>query len=561
MQRFPVWSIRHEGPYESLVDVFLANRSLSESDVTNSPTHLHDPHLMVDLSKAVDRIELAIRSQDPIVVFGDYDVDGVTSAALMLDILDHVGAAATSVLPDRYRDGYGMKVQGVRRAIDQGARLIVTTDNGISAFDAIAEAQKSGVDVVVIDHHHPQDILPDAHAIVNPSRPDCPYPFKGLAAVGVVFKVVQALSERFMEGHDRRRYLNDVLGYFALGTVADMMPMIGENRLLTRRGIQVLDQTKHAGLRALKAVTGGKGKPVDATTIAFFLGPRINSAGRLASAQLALDLLRCRQPVEATRLAEELNELNSRRQELQNEGVNEAERRVEDEGVDGKRIIVVHGEAWHLGVIGLIAGRLRERFHRPAIVTSAARGDAYVGSARSAGGYNMVEGIFRCADLLSEYGGHADAAGFSLPAENYEAFRERITSDADAFLNEADLLPQLDVDVELQPSDLTLQTVETLSAFEPFGPKNEPPRFSLSHCKLSRIDAVGQGAHLKMQVQAGSQSCEAIWWREGERVYELNQGEVVDLAFGLEQNVWNGRSKLQMVVEDMRPALIPSLPA
>lgn len=561
MQRFPVWSIRHEGPYDSLADVFLANRSLSETDVTNSPDHLHEPQLMVDLPKAVDRIEKAVRSKEPIVVFGDYDVDGVTSAALMLDFLDHVEAEASSVLPDRYRDGYGMKVEGVRRAIDKGAKLIVTTDNGISAFEAIAEAQGSGVDVVVIDHHQPQDTLPDAHAIVNPSRRDCPYPFKGLAAVGVVFKVVQALSERFLEGVDRRRYLNEVLAYFALGTVADMMPMIGENRLLTRRGIQVLDQTNHAGLRALKAVAGGKGKPVDATTIAFFLGPRINSAGRLASAHLALDLLRCRQPVEATRLAEELNELNSQRQVLQSEGVAEAERRVEDEGLDGNRIIVVHGEEWHLGVIGLIAGRLRERFHRPAIATSGARSDAYVGSARSAGGYNIVEGIFRCADLLSEFGGHADAAGFSLSPDNYDAFRERITNDADSHLNDSDLVPQLEVDVELQPTDLTLQTVETLSTFEPFGPKNEPPRFSLSHCKLSRIDAVGQGAHLKMQVQVGSQSCEAIWWRQGELVYELNRGEVVDLAFGLEHNAWNGRSKLQMVIEDMRPALVPALPA
>ena len=560
MQRFPIWSIRHEGPYDSLTDVFLTNRSLAESDVTNSPDHLHDPHLMADMPRAVDRIEKAIRSNEPVVVFGDYDVDGVTSAALMLDFLDHVGADAKSVLPDRYKDGYGMKVDGVRRAIDQGARLIVTTDNGISAFEAISEAQSSGVDVVVIDHHQPQEKLPEAPAIVNPSRRDCPYPFKGLAAVGVVFKVVQALSERFLTGAERRRYLNELLGYFALGTVADMMPMIGENRLLTRRGIQVLDQTKHAGLRALRAVAGGKGKPVDATTIAFFLGPRINSAGRLASAQLALDLLRCKQPVEAARLAEELNELNSRRQDLQNEGVTEAERRVEDEGLDKGRILVVHGEQWHLGVIGLIAGRLKERFHRPAIVTSGARGDAYVGSARSAGGYNIVEGIFRCADLLSEYGGHADAAGFSLPPDNYSAFRDRISADAHSHLDEGDLLPQLEVDVELQPADLSLQTVEALSTFEPFGPKNEAPRFSLSHCKLSRIDAVGQGAHLKVQVQAGSQSCEAIWWRQGELVYELNQGEVVDLAFGLEQNSWNGRSRLQMVIEDMRPALMPALP-
>lgn len=556
MRRFPIWQVRHEGPYDSLADVFIANRALSPDDVTNSPDLLNNPHQMVDMPRALDRIERAIQEGESIVVFGDYDVDGVTSAALLLDFLDRVGAKASSVLPDRFTDGYGMKVPGVRRAIECNAKLIVTTDNGISAFEAIDVAQDAGVDVVVIDHHQPQDRLPGAYAIVNPNRPDCPYPFKGLSAVGVVFKVVQALSERFLEADERRRYLHDLLAFFALGTIADMMPMVGENRVLTRRGIQELDCTKHHGLRALKTVAGGKGRSVDATSIAFSLGPRINSAGRLASAQLALDLLRCRKADEATRLAEELNELNSRRQELQNEGVSEAERLVEDEGLYENPMIVVHGRDWHLGVIGLIAGRLKERFNRPSIATSAARGDAFVGSARSAGGYNIVEGIFRCSDLLSEFGGHADAAGFSLLADNFEAFREHIVADADAHLTEEDLLARLDIDVELRSSDLTLETVNVLSAFEPFGPRNEPPVFSMSNCKLARVDVVGQGAHLKLQVESRSARCEAIWWRQGELVHELSRGELVDLAFSLEQNVWNGNRKLQMVIEDMSPSVV-----
>ncbi len=555
MRRYPIWHIRHPGDYDSLADVILANRSLTATDLSDGSEGLRDPFLMKDMDLAVERILEAIRRRERIVVFGDYDADGVTSTAVLLDFLDRVGADADYLLPDRYRDGYGMKPPGVRRALERGARLIVTADNGISSFEAIEAANASGVDVVVIDHHHPPERLPAALAVVNPNRVDCAYPFKGLAAVGVAFKVVQALAQTLMAEGERRSYLNSLLDLVALGSVADVAPVTGENRLLIRRGMQVLDQTTRAGLRALREATGSANRPVDTTMIGFFLGPRINSAGRLASADLALSLLRCQDAGEAARLAGELNALNTRRQELQSTGMAEAQQQVGEEELDQHRILVVRGDDWHLGVVGLIAGRLADAYWRPAVVcTDARKNGVYTGSARTAGGYNIVQAVFRCADLLTDYGGHADAAGFSFPCENYEAFRDRLIEDADRLLSEDRLTPRLELDVALRPSEISLETVSVLSALAPFGTGNECPRFLLRDCRVESCYAVGQGAHLKLTLDAGGQSCDAIWWRQGELVYLLSVGDRVDAAFALEANTYRGQTRVQLVLDDLRPA-------
>ena len=556
MRKYPTWKLRHTGPYDSVVDVVLANRFLKPEDVEDNPDQLQDPFAMRDMDRAVDRISAAVRKGERIVVFGDYDVDGVTSTAVLLDFLDQVGAKSGAVLPDRFRDGYGMKPQGVQQALDAGANLIVTADNGVSSFEAIDLAREAGVDVVVIDHHQPQDRLPNAVAVVNPNRPDCDYAFKGLAAVGVAFKVVQALSESLMAGDGRRSYLNSLLDLVALGTVADMAPMLSENRLFTRRGMQVLESTRRPGLEALKVVAGVSGRRVDTTAIGFFLGPRINSAGRLASADLALNLIRSPNRSEAERLADQLNELNVRRQEMQREGVAEAEAQVEELGLQNHRILVVRGDEWHLGVVGLIAGRLTESYSRPVAACTAVRKDGtYTGSARTAGGYNIVEAIFRCADLLTEYGGHADAAGFTGPLAEFDAFRDRLSADADRALSEEDIIPRLELDVVLRPADVSLEIVSRLSSIAPFGSGNETPRFLVSDCRIDRTNAVGKdGAHLKLSLDTGAGVCDAIWWRQGERIYEMSPGDRVDVAGALEENTWNGRTQVQLVLDDMRPA-------
>jgi single-stranded-DNA-specific exonuclease len=555
MQRYPIWHVRHTKPYASLVDVILANRSLTWENLSDAPETLNEPYLMKDMDRMVARILQAIRKGERIVVFGDYDVDGITSTSVLLDFFEKVGADATFLLPDRFRDGYGMKPPGVERAVKKGARLIVTSDNGISSFEAIDAANQAGVDVVVVDHHHPQDRLPDALALVNPNRADCTYPFKGLAAVGVAFKVVQALCQELIpDAGERRRYLNSLLDLVALGTVADVAPMMGENRVLTRRGLQVLADSEREGLKALKAISGVANRPVDTTTIGFFLGPRLNCAGRLASAELALNLLRSKDAGESSFLAEELNALNGRRQALQISGVNEAERQVENEGLDKQKILVLQGSDWHLGVVGLIAGRLTEKFWRPALVcTDYRKNGIYTGSARTVGGYNIVEAIFRVSDLLTEYGGHAQAAGFSVPAENFSDFRDRLAADAESHLSQEDLTPQLELDVELVPAAISLPTVETIARLAPFGSGNETPRFMAKNCRIADARAVGHGAHLKLTLDTGENLCDAIWFRQGELVYELSVGDVVDVAFGLASNTWQGNTKVQMMLEDMRP--------
>ena len=576
MQKYPIWTLRHtrdsdssaDGSAEPLVDVVMANRSLTADDIADSPENLQDPFSMKDMDRLTERIVKAVRSGERIVVFGDYDVDGVTSTAVLMDFLDRVGADAVAILPDRYRDGYGMKPPGVQRAIDAGAGLIVTADNGISSFEAVEAANAAGIDVLVTDHHEPQGRLPDALAVVNPNRPDCGYAFKGLAAVGVAFKAVQALSDTLVEASERRAYLNSLLDLVALGTVADVAPMLGENRLLTRRGLQILDRTQRPGLQALKAVAGADTRPVDTTAIGYFLGPRINSAGRLASADLALDLLRTSEANEAARLAERLNALNLQRRQLQLAGVKQAVEQVESMGLDANRILIAKGESWHLGVVGLIAGRLAEQYGRPGIACTEVREDgSFTGSARSAAGYNIAEAIFRCADLLTEYGGHADAAGFTGPLGHYEAFRTRLEADAAERISDEDLKTRLELDATLLPMEISLETVSALSALAPFGRGNEAPLFMVQDCTIERAIAVGKGAHLKMNLDTGSSAaradgaarsssrkCDAVWWRQGELAGRLRRSDHVDVACALEANTWNGRTQVQLVVEDMRPA-------
>ncbi len=575
MQKYPIWTLRHtrdsdssaDGSAEPLVDVVMANRSLTADDIADSPENLQDPFSMKDMDRLTERIVKAVRSGERIVVFGDYDVDGVTSTAVLMDFLDRVGADVVSILPDRYRDGYGMKPPGVQRAIDAGAGLIVTADNGISSFEAVEAANAAGIDVLVTDHHEPQGRLPDALAVVNPNRPDCGYAFKGLAAVGVAFKAVQALSDTLVDASERRAYLNSLLDLVALGTVADVAPMLGENRLLTRRGMQILDRTQRPGLQALKAVAGADTRPVDTTAIGYFLGPRINSAGRLASADLALDLLRTSEANEAARLAERLNALNRQRRQLQLAGVKQAVEQVESMGLGQNRILVAKGESWHLGVVGLIAGRLAEQYGRPGIACTEVRGDgSFTGSARSAAGYNIAEAIFRCADLLTEYGGHADAAGFTGPLGHYEAFRVRLEADAAERISDGDMKTRLELDAALRPVEISLDTVSALSALSPFGPGNEAPLFMVQDCTIERAIAVGKGAHLKMNLDTGSSAaragdstpsspriCDAVWWGQGELAGRLRRGDRMDVACALEANTWNGRTQVQLVLQDMRP--------
>ncbi|MEC8646381.1 MAG: single-stranded-DNA-specific exonuclease RecJ [Candidatus Latescibacterota bacterium] len=552
MRLYPVWNINHSQPYNSLVDALLKVRSLDQAELDVGPEVMHDPADLRDMDRAVERIVRAISQREKIVVYGDYDVDGVSSTAVMLDFLDAVGADGSYILPDRHVDGYGLKAPGVERAIGMGATLIITVDNGISAFDALELARERGVDVVVVDHHQQLDHLPDALAIVNPNRRDCPYPFKELAGVGVTFKLVQALSSEFFSPEERRRYLNSLLDLVVLGTVADVMPVLGENRVLVQRGLQILNSTTRPGLRQLKAVSGYAEKPVKTTGVGFHIGPRINVAGRLEKPDIALELIRADSDGQAIRLAEELNRLNARRQTLQREGMDEVEALVSREDLARDRIVVVLGE-WKLGIIGLLASKLCEKHTRPAVVCSDdAGGGLYVGSARSVPAYNISRGIGACADHLVTYGGHPAAAGFSLKAASFEAFRLQLIEHANTHIQAEDLQAELDIDIELAPGDLDIATIECLAALEPFGNGNEAPLFAVRGSKVLSRRQIGKGGtHLKVELEVEGRHCNGLWWNQGDVADKIHPGQHVSVAFVLEEDTYAGGGAVQMVIKDM----------
>lgn len=558
MRRYPVWDIRCDQPYDSLLDTLLSSRGLNWADLAINPDRLHPPELLVDLERGVGRLEQAIRKRERVVVFGDYDADGVTSTALLLDFLEEAGANCAHMLPDRHRDGYGIRAASVELAAQQGAQVIATVDNGVSAFEALERAGQLGIDVVVIDHHQPQEQLPPAHSLINPNRRDCAYPFKGLAGVGVTFKVVQALSQAFMAGDQRRRYLNGLLDLVALGTVADVMPVLGENRVLIHHGLKVLANTSRPGLRQLKAAAGCGDRPLNTGTIGFQLAPRINVAGRLDSPELALRLLRAKTDSEAMLLAEKLNTLNSRRQQLQRQAVQEAEALVSPEDLESERIVVVLGEKWDLGVIGLIAGKLAERYARPAVVcTENDEQGLYVGSARSIPAYDIGAAVSACAAHLTTYGGHGGAAGFSLAPAAFEAFRAALIDHAQAKLAPEDLQARLNVDLVLQPRDLGLHTLEALGRLEPFGNGNQAPVFALRDCRLLRCDRMGKdGVHLRLGLEVGGQSCTALWWNQGAVAAQLGAGQPLAVAFELEEDTRTGKGAVQLVLKDLSPSPI-----
>ena len=551
MRRYPVWNVVRDDPYDSLVDALLAGRGLTRAELQVGPEALHPPEQMQDMAIAVARLERAVRAREKIVVYGDYDVDGVCSTAVLMDFLERVGADCDCLLPDRHKDGYGLKPPGVERAIAKGARVIVTVDNGISAYEALELAAGRGVEVVVVDHHQQLAELPRALAIINPNRRDCTYPFKDLAGVGVTFKLVQALSAAFLAGEERRRYLNELLDLVALGTVADLVPVLGENRLFIQRGLQILQHTKRLGLCALKKVASYRDQPLDAASLGFRLGPRINVAGRLKTPDIALRLLRSASEGEAAQLADELNKLNSQRQARQREGIQEVEEQVGSEEDVEDHIIVVLGE-WNLGIIGLLASKLCEKYARPAVVcTQSSDHGLCVGSARSIPGYDISAGIHACEEHLQAHGGHPAAAGFSLEADAFERFRLALIDHANTHISPEALQPALDIDLMLKPTDLTLDTVEQLAALEPFGNGHRRPVFALEDCRVVWARQIGSGRHFKAELAVGSRRCAALWWNQKDLADQVRPGDRLSAAFELEADTYTGNGAVQMVLKDL----------
>ena len=539
-----------------------AGRFLRKDD-----TYLYDPFLLPDMEAAVERIARAVRDGERIAIFGDYDVDGVTATCILTRYLTEKGADIWYYIPGRLDEGYGLSCESVSRIAERGTRLIVTVDTGTTALDEAERIRELGMDLVVTDHHECREVLPAACAVVNPRRTDSRYPFSALAGVGVAFKLICALETSGASGAERRRLTAGLLRRFAeetaIGTIADVMPLTDENRLIVSLGLSLLRDTEKPGLTALMeqaSVMGTKTrrqKKITAGYIGFTIAPRINAVGRISRASRAVELLLTDSREEAEELAKELCEANRERQEAENEIAEEALIQVEERFSPEKDcILILEGEHWHHGIIGIVASRLTERYHVPVILVSyEGSGEIGKGSGRSVPGFHLVDSLTACAPLLERYGGHALAAGLSIRRENLPLFREKMTALAkEAF--DGKVPPQvLKVDCLTQPEDLTLENAEELLSLEPFGTGNPTPLFCLEGAVIDSVIALSQGKHTKLLLSLPETEnlLTAIVFGTKPNEFPYRSGDTVDVVYQMDVNEYLGVRSVQMLLSDIRP--------
>jgi single-stranded-DNA-specific exonuclease len=546
-------------PVSPVLTRVLLNRgisTLSEAEAFLNPslTDLYDPCLMDGMDWAVQRTRQAILDAEKIVVHGDYDVDGITSTALLVRVLKLLKADVSWYLPHRQKEGYDISVSAVNEIKERGAKLIITVDCGSSAVEAVAHARSLGLDVIVTDHHEvPCDPAP-ANVIINPRKPGCSYPFKGLAGVGVAFKFMEALVREC--GYDASAFRKRFCDLFAIGTVADVVPLLGENRTLVKSGMEELPNTGKKGLRALIKVSGLANSGITSHSLAFVLAPRLNAAGRLGDASVALRLLLTNDDAEAMELARSLDSLNQLRQAEQERITDEAMGQIIDGGLDqSSKILVLASQGWHIGVIGIVASKVTERYNRPTVLVAVDEtGMLGVGSARSTDRLDLFGALGQCGHLLQRYGGHARAAGLSIEMSKLPEFKETINRVVDSVLTSEDLLPRLDVDAELGLDRVNVDLSTELEMLEPYGHGNARPVFLSHNASISQKDrAGGSGLHVKLKLRSDSDmpvDCIAFGWGDREEAFKL--GGRIDLCYNIQTNRFNGRETAQLVLRDAR---------
>lgn len=553
----------------------LWNRDLKTAEAANrflrlEETRFHDAFLMRDMDKAVARIEKALATGEKIAIYGDYDVDGVTSTSLLYLYLRERGADVIYYIPSRLHEGYGLSRGAMDRLAEAGVRLMITVDTGITAVDETAYAKTLGIETVVTDHHACRETLPDVCAAVNPHRPDDEYPFDELAGVGVVFKLVSAMeiTRARREGESDaaavRRICHDYADLVAIGTVADVMPLVDENRLIVSYGLSRINREPRAGIAALIEAANGKGRAprrVNSTFIGFGIAPRMNAAGRMGDATVAAELLLSDGGEKSERLAGELCELNAERQTEENRIAEAAYRKIEEQAAKEKpRVLVLDDDDWHQGIIGIVASRITERYGLPSILVTydgspdrdGSAADLGKGSGRSVKGLNLVEALTACADLLERFGGHELAAGLSVRRGNIPLLRERLNAYAAERLTDEMLCVCLDADCEVGMTELTEKLVEETEKLEPFGTANPAPVFVMRNANLRRVSPIGGGKHLRMTVEKDGVSMGAVWFGMTLAALDFDTAEPVDLMFRLGINEFRGETSLQMTLIDAR---------
>jgi len=567
-----IWSVKEKNSdkntaesgekYHPLIARLLSGRGISDQEELEKffrpdyASGIHDTALFSDMEKAVARIIAAKGKEEKIAIFGDYDADGVTATALLFEVLQKFGHVGTEVyIPDRQLEGYGMNPEAISYLSGLGVKLIITVDCGITNVEEIEHAKKLGVDVIITDHHHAPKVLPEALAVINPHVVNCAYPFQNLAGVGVAFKLAQALYQKIdPQNIEQLKWHLDLV---AIGTIADCVPLLGENRIIVKYGLVVLSKTRRPGLlemfRVGRILIDENNIP-DTQKIAFQVSPRINAAGRMDHANVSYKLIIEKDPAVARVMALEVESKNQERQKVTKEIVREVKIIAENSFKD-KKLIFASNEHWQVGILGLIAGKIADEFNKPTIILQKQKNE-FVGSLRSIPQVNIIEALEKCSDLVIRFGGHAQAAGIRVAPDKIEEFYEKLSQIIEKELQGKDITPELEIDAEIMAADIDWQLVSSIRKMEPFGEGNEEPVFLLKNIIIEDLRVVGNGSkHLKLALRAVSGSpkiFDAIGFSLGEKFPDLKKGDALDIVCNLQEDEWNGNKRIQLRIVDLR---------
>jgi single-stranded-DNA-specific exonuclease len=537
----------------------LLNRGISDPESARlflkpALSSLRDPFLFKDMDRAVNCMINAITGRKKIVIYGDFDVDGITSTAIITDFLRQISVETSFFIPGRMTDGYGLNMKRIEEIVSQGARLIIAVDCGAKSRDEAEYLRQKGVDLLVLDHHDLDSELPDVAAMINPQRKDCAFPFKEMASVGLAFYFLIALRRSLREKDFFRGIeepcLEEYLDIVALGTIADIVPLTDENRIFVSYGLKSFGEAKRPGIRALKRVSQQVDGKITSWNVAFQYAPRLNASGRLSSAAMGVKLLLCRDDTEALSIASELDLENRRRQEIEKKILDEAKSLIEKQGYHENNAIVVAKEGWHQGVVGIVAQRLVEAYYRPAAVIALENGVG-VGSLRSIAGFNLSDVLESMRHFFIRFGGHAKAAGLKIAEANIPLFREEFSRKAGEILSNSELAPSIRIDFQLNIEEATENFINEISMLEPFGTGNPEPVFKLTGLRVEEVTRVGpSGNHMRLQLKSSGRNVNAMWFRMGEA--SINPGEIVDMAANLRLEEWQGRKYIKLMAKDIR---------
>ena len=536
-----------------LLSTLLTNRGITEeAEITKflnpKRSDFYDPFGMPDMEKAAERILKAIKDKEQIIIYGDYDVDGITSVTVLKSFLEERGIQVNVYIPNRLNEGYGLNKTAMEEIAKQGNKLMITVDCGITAVDEVEYAKTFGIETIITDHHEPAEELPKAIAVVDAKRKDNKYECRNLAGVGVVFKLIQALSIKL--GLDPKEYLK-YLDIVCVGTISDIVPLTDENRVIVKLGLKLVEQTKNLGLKEILQSCGYS--KINSTTISFGVAPRINACGRMGHQEEALNLLLSKEENEVKELTQKINEYNKTRQEIEKNIYNEAVEQIEKEGLDTKNTIVVSGKGWHHGVIGIVSSKITELYFKPSILLCEEDGECK-GSGRSIPGFDLHEALMECNDTIDKFGGHAMAVGINIKKEKVEEFKEEFEKIAKE--KEVDkIIPILNLDAEIKLDDVNKEMVDSLIELEPFGEANKMPIFAFRNLKIDSIRSLSEGKHLRLSVKDNKNIINAIGFNMGALADTYRIGDRVDIAGNLEINSFNGVDSIQINIKDIMKSI------